>query len=1416
MSNRLSASLVLVSTCAASFSANAVLVKVKADKTPEDKALNSLSSLQKKAVQISQTNRSMQTGSGMGSFSKSPRLYPGSSDTSLCYTNGVDTTKGTDLVGISCDAGKQPNYAATEEDKKCTICPQGYYSKGSVYNTANGLEDACHPCPKGSVSKRTDGGALATNGADTCAYCGPNQIVENNTCQNCPTYPYIEASNIYITKGEAINIPTYPNIAKNECIACTMKLNYKRIDETQNPLIEEFVPSAYSGMNLNGGYCQTCVNGTVFKFDRSIVTIDGVKIRKNEFISGTGRDISRLSCYDCLAEETSTYDTTEGVKCHKFVCSEGKYKPSATGDGITSWGYCASCNGKSASGWALSSYYKNNTSAEFESGSRYSYCPQAELNDAGTAVTCISTSAPSSGVRDDWSGLNQNGCVKCSNLGSNYAPSGGDDGKGYYSQTQTIGILKGMDGIKLSEIDRSYCVNCPDWAPPEEDSTTGIRKCTRDTDYDDYGTCSNSSRTWRLMLSRTTLDTWRNPGASSDTTDYEIYATIRNKNCGNGLTPLYRIESCTGGVKGGYISDPTKLADTAWIGSNVIICGNAQVTGDNTYFNPASKNIIKNSTIGGSIGGATKASPAGDIRVCQIKSDGTEVKTASTEAFTSEILAGQDECAVSIGDADITAASGASVVINGIDKDRINLSAYTTSQRDQINLNDPTMKLVSGKITATLGSILIQNKNYASGTTVLTEAGKVIVALEGEGKIETNSSSSAKWEITGAYKRYNGDWVAKTTDISGTAKLISTSSVSAVRGGTISGNPTITNIRVGHPHTSNYFEALSGFTITGGSVNSSLMGGNTKIYGGTISGGSWGSSSGTTVYGGTITGGQYNGGTISGSPVIKNIYISSGSISGGTLTNNGAWAGIHIAGAHIEGGTFTVPSSEAAYYSIKAIGGTIKGGTFTSGTVAQSIYVTSGTINGGTFTAKNRTNSIYVSGGTINNGSFVAESNISVSGSATINNGTIQGGSFSENAVIDITQSGETCTPIQVEAVKNCLDGWFFDESEQKCKITLRTNYTLLCPDGYELDGGDVKVCEKRLTTPITKTCSSGYFLSGNDCVKITNYVASSSGCSSGVTETCTTLPSGTCCPNCDDIITCPLGGTFNNDYVCGSGTYDLGTCTKIEYQTPTYSCPSGYLNIGNNYCEKTEQTDPIYSCPSPYTYIESENMCVSNQEQDPTLECPTDYVLNGEMCDGEICTPSSGYIKNGNFSGNVSVSGSPTILNGDFSGGIISGKPIIENIVMTGGKIEGNDIQITSLNLIKGNIKDYVRISTGTVNTTGDVYGHIQGSDTYRDSCSTSCVETVSKTCSDCYECGSNMSGEWVSETCCIDYDCSYSVTKTVSDSCSRSCSGGAIIYSNLSGQTISGSSDWCTGPLGNICYSTCSPSHCTASCSC
>ncbi|NCB50076.1 MAG: hypothetical protein EOM53_05330 [Alphaproteobacteria bacterium] len=1237
MSNRLSASLVLVSTCAASFSANAVLVKVKADKTPEDKALNSLSSLQKKAVQISQTNRSMQTGTGMGSFSKSPRLYPGSSDTSLCYTNGVDTTKGTDLVGISCDAGKQPNYAATEEEKKCTVCPQGYYSKGSVYNTANGLEDACHPCPKGSVSKRTDGGALATNGADTCAYCGPNQIVKDNTCQNCSTYPYMEASNIYITKGEAINIPTYPNIAKNECIACTMKLNYKRIDETQNPLIGEFVPSAYSGMNLNGGYCQTCVNGTVFKFDRSIVTIDGVKIRKNEFISGTGRDISRLSCYDCLAEETSTYDTTEGVKCHKFVCSEGKYKPSATGDGITSWGYCASCNGQSASGWALSSYYKNNTSAEFESGSRYSYCPQAELNDAGTAVTCISTSAPSSGVRDDWSGLNQNGCVKCSNLGSNYAPSGGDDGKGYYSQTQTIGILKGMDGIKLSEIDRSYCVNCPDWAPPKEDSTTGIRKCTRDTDYDDYGTCSDSSRTWRLMLSRTTLDTWRNPGASSDTTDYEIYATIRNKNCGNGLTPLYRIESCTGGVKGGYISDPTKLADTAWIGSNVIICGNAQVTGDNTYFNPASKNIIKNSTIGGSIGGATKASPTGDIRICQIKSDGTEVKTASTEAFTSEILAGQDECAVSIGDADITAASGASVVINGIDKDRINLSAYTTSQRDQINLNDPTMKLVSGKITATTGSILIQNKNYASGTTVLTEAGKVIVALEGEGKIETNSSSSAKWEITGAYKRYNGDWVAKTTDISGTAKLISTSSVSAVRGGTISGNPTITNIRVGHPHTSNYFEALSGFTITGGSVNSSLMGGNTKIYGGTISGGSWGSSSGTTVYGGTITEGQYNGGTISGSPVIKNIYISSGSISGGTLTNNGAWAGIHIAGAHIEGGTFTVPTSEAAYYSIQAIGGTIKGGIFTSGTVSKSIYVTSGTINGGTFTAKNRENSIYVSGGTINNGSFVAESNISVSGSATINNGTIQGGSFSGgtvnggfitggsisgSALINGTL-GSSCTTVEGSS---CPSGTVLQSTEI---VTLAATAT--CPTNWTLGGG--AICSYSETTDATESCPSGWMPEGDVCQKDYSEPATLT-CLDGYTlsgSTCTNTTTGATLPA---FYTCPL------DY-----TLEGTTCTKTETQNIGYVCPDGYTLSGST--------------------------CSSFMTEPATYVCEAGYVLDGTECKkttSECCSVSSVQISGGNISGgtvqgeDIQISGSPTITGGTIgpysrvTGGAIAG----------------------------------------------------------------------------------------------------------------------------------------------------------------
>ena len=1237
MSNRLSASLVLVSTCAASFSANAVLVKVKADKTPEDKALNSLSSLQKKAVQISQTNRSMQTGSGMGSFSKSPRLYPGSSDTSLCYTNGVDTTKGTDLVGISCDAGKQPNYAATEEDKKCTICPEGYYSKGSVYNTANGLEDACHPCPKGSVSKRTDGGALATNGADTCAYCGPNQIVENNTCQNCPTYPYIEASNIYITKGEAINIPTYPNIAKNECIACTMKLNYKRIDETQNPLIEEFVPSAYSGMNLNGGYCQTCVNGTVFKFDRSIVTIDGVKIRKNEFISGTGRDISRLNCYDCLAEETSTYDTTEGVKCHKFVCSEGKYKPSATGDGITSWGYCASCNGQSASGWALSSYYKNNTSAEFESGSRYSYCPQAELNDAGTAVTCISTSAPSSGVRDDWSGLNQNGCVKCSNLGSNYAPSGGDDGKGYYSQTQTIGILKGMDGIKLSEIDRSYCVNCPDWAPPKEDSTTGIRKCTRDTDYDDYGTCSDSSRTWRLMLSRTTLDTWRNPGASSDTTDYEIYATIRNKNCGNGLIPLYRIESCTGGVKGGYISDPTKLADTAWIGSNVIICGNAQVTGENTYFNPASKNIITNSTIGGSIGGATKASPTGDIRICQIKSDGTEVKTASTEAFTSEILAGQNECAVSIGDADITAASGASVVINGIDKDRINLSAYTTSQRDQINLNDPTMKLVSGKITATTGSILIQNKNYASGTTVLTEAGKVTVALEGEGKIETNSSSSAKWEITGAYKRYNGDWVAKTTDISGTAKLTSTLSTSGVRGGTISGNPTITDLRVGHPHASNYFEAFSDFTITGGSINDSSMGGHTKIYGGTISKGSWGST-GTTVYGGTITGGQYNGGTITGSPVIKNIYLSGGSVSGGTLTNDGKWAGIHIAGAHIEGGTFTVPSSEAAYYSIKATGGTIKGGTFTSGTVAQSIYVTSGTINGGTFTAKNRENSIYVSGGTINNGSFVAESNISVSGSATINNGTIQGGSFSGgtvnggfitggsisgSALINGTL-GSSCTTVDGSS---CPSGTVLQSTQ-----VINLAATATCPTNWTLGGG--AICSYSETREVSMTCPSGWILYDTECKRTLSQAATLT-CLDGYTlsgSTCTNTTTGATLPA---FYTCPL------DY-----TLEGTACTKTETQDPTYTCPTDYTLSG---------TTCFYYATEPATYV-----------------CEAGYVLDGTECKkttSECCSVSSVQISGGNISGgtvegeDIQISGSPTI-----TGGTIG--PYIR---VTGGAIAGN-----------------------------------------------------------------------------------------------------------------------------------------------
>ena len=215
-----------------------------------------------------------------------------------------------------------------------------------------------------------------------------------------------------------------------------------------------------------------------------------------------------------------------------------------------------------------------------------------------------------------------------------------------------------------------------------------------------------------------------------------------------------------------------------------------------------------------------------------------------------------------------------------------------------------------------------------------------------------------------------------------------------LRGGTISGNSSLKNVRAANNVTLNVYESarVEGITVSrGGIFNKTVtIRGEAQVIGQTVQLYTPVTISGGVVSGGNIGGGaQISGGKISGGTIgtlssdYGGVAVSGGEISGGNIGDGGASNSIQISGGKISGGIIGRSGNCPIYIS----GGEISGGTIYGNDGVSSIRISGGKISGGNIKADGPGVPFRISGGEISGGSIInsfIQDNAKISGNPSI------------------------------------------------------------------------------------------------------------------------------------------------------------------------------------------------------------------------------------------------------------------------------------------------------------------------------------------------------------------------------------------------------------------------------------------------
>ncbi|MBQ4801130.1 hypothetical protein J8L73_18735 [Pseudoalteromonas sp. MMG006] len=239
------------------------------------------------------------------------------------------------------------------------------------------------------------------------------------------------------------------------------------------------------------------------------------------------------------------------------------------------------------------------------------------------------------------------------------------------------------------------------------------------------------------------------------------------------------------------------------------------------------------------------------------------------------------------------------------------------------------------------------------------------------------------------------------------------------------------------------------------------------------------------------------------------------------------------------------------------------------------------------------------------------------------------------------TRSSNTCyKDTQINATKNCPAGYSVSGSECKNVETVEYNY-MDCRQSHEYEDDTIyNMCPTgtypapnsyncTFTTNSASQCvveeyGVGQYKCDEDEVLLIGYLSPSQckGRNGGSRDAPLVCPDGYTYIGGAGLYNCRSIHSYQANKSCPSGYLDAGNqCEKVHTANITYTCPSQY-DLSGSKCNMTVSADLIYSCPNGGSLSESD--CVNIVTSPITYSCPVEYTLAQEHCIKTESVPST------------------------------------------------------------------------------------------------------------------------------------------------------------------------------------------------